>query len=45
MAKEAAMSRLYGGIHYMSDCEVGLTVGKNVGNYAVQRAITDGAGN
>ena len=45
MAQEAAMSRLYGGIHYISDCTVGLTVGKNVGNYAVQRAMTDGAGN
>ena len=45
MAHEAAMSRLYGGIHYRADCEVGLTVGKNVGNYAVQRAMTDGAGN
>ena len=43
MAQEAAMSRLYGGIHYRADCEVGLTVGKNVGNFAVQRAITDGA--
>lgn len=43
MAQEAAMSRLYGGIHYRADCEVGLSVGKNVGNYAVQRAITDGA--
>ena len=43
MAQEAAMSRLYGGIHYRADCEVGLTVGNNVGNYAVQRAKTDGA--
>ncbi|MEO6722854.1 MAG: phosphatase PAP2 family protein [Ferruginibacter sp.] len=43
MAQEAAMSRLYGGIHYRADCEVGLTVGKNVGNFAVQRARTDGA--
>lgn len=43
MALEAAMSRLYGGIHYRSDCEVGLTVGKSVGNYAIQRATTDGA--
>jgi hypothetical protein len=43
MAMEAAMSRLYGGIHFRSDCEVGLVVGKNVGNYAVQRALTDGA--
>jgi len=43
MAMEAALSRLYGGIHYRADCEVGLTVGKNVGNYAVQRALSDGA--
>lgn len=43
MAREASMSRIYGGIHYRSDCEVGLTVGTNVGNYAVQRAKTDGA--
>ena len=43
MAQEASMSRLYGGIHYKSDCQVGLTVGNNVGNYAIQRAMTDGA--
>jgi membrane-associated phospholipid phosphatase len=43
MALEASMSRMYGGIHYRADCEVGITVGKNVGNYAVQRAKTDGA--
>ena len=44
MAEEAARSRLVGGLHYnKSDCGVGLTVGKNVGSYAVQRATTDGA--
>ena len=43
MAQEASISRMYGGIHYRSDCEVGLVVGKNVGNYAIQRARTDGA--
>lgn len=43
MAREASMSRLYGGIHYRSDCEIGLVVGANVGNYAIQRARTDGA--
>jgi len=43
MASEASMSRLYGGIHYRSDCSVGLEVGTNVGNYAVARAKTDGA--
>jgi membrane-associated phospholipid phosphatase len=44
MAEEAARSRFVGGLHYnKSDCGVGLTVGKNVGNYAVLRATTDGA--
>jgi hypothetical protein len=43
MALEASMSRMYGGIHYRADCEVGMTVGKNIGNYGVQRAKTDGA--
>jgi hypothetical protein len=43
MAKEASISRMYGGIHYRSDCETGLLVGKNVGGYAVQRAMSDGA--
>lgn len=36
---------MYGGIHFRADCEIGLEVGKNVGNYAVQRAKTDGADN
>jgi hypothetical protein len=43
MANEASMSRLYGGIHYRSDCEQGLVSGRAVGEYAVQRAMTDGA--
>lgn len=43
MALEASMSRMYGGIHYRADCERGLVVGKNIGDYAIQRAITDGA--
>jgi hypothetical protein len=43
MAVEASLSRLYGGIHYRSDCEVGLEVGKKIGNYAIQRAVADGA--
>ena len=43
MADEASMSRLYGGLHYKSDCTTGLIVGKNVGNFAIQRAVTDGA--
>jgi hypothetical protein len=44
MANDAARSRLVAGIHYnQSDCKVGIDVGKNVGNYAVQRALIDGA--
>lgn len=45
MASEASLSRMYGGIHYRSDCEVGLVVGKNIGGFAISRAQTDGAGN
>ncbi|HEY4109792.1 phosphatase PAP2 family protein [Puia sp.] len=43
MAQEAANSRIYAGIHYEIDCSVGITVGTKVGNYAVKRALTDGA--
>lgn len=43
LTEEASLSRLYGGIHYRSDIEVGKTVGTSVGNYAVQRAMIDGA--
>jgi PAP2 superfamily len=40
---EAAMSRLYGGIHYRTDNEVGLAHGKVVGDYTVRFATHDGA--
>ena len=43
LSNQAAMSRLVGGIHYRIDCEAGLTVGNNVGNYGVLRAQNDGA--
>jgi hypothetical protein len=43
MAKEASDSRLFGAIHYRSDCEKGLILGETVGNFAVARAKTDGA--
>jgi hypothetical protein len=43
MAAEAGLSRLVGGIHFRTDCEVGLSVGNKVGNYAVLRAQNDGA--
>ncbi|HLP95140.1 MAG TPA: vanadium-dependent haloperoxidase [Saprospiraceae bacterium] len=43
MAKEASESRIYGCIHYRFDCEVGLEVGKKVGEYAVTRGRNDGS--
>ncbi|TAG08850.1 MAG: phosphatase PAP2 family protein, partial [Sphingobacteriia bacterium] len=43
MAKEASDSRIFGAIHYRSDCEVGLVQGKKVGAYAITRANADGA--
>jgi hypothetical protein len=36
MGREAAISRLYGGIHFRSDNEVGLQLGRRVGRVAVQ---------
>jgi PAP2 superfamily len=45
MANEASVSRLYGAIHYRSDCEAGLICGKTVGGFAVLRGQNDGAGN
>jgi hypothetical protein len=42
-AMEAAMSRLYGGIHYRKDCLVGLDHGKQVASYTVAFAQSDGA--
>ncbi len=43
MAKEASESRIYGAIHYRSDCTRGLETGNKVGGYAIARALTDGA--
>ncbi|MFZ1527679.1 MAG: phosphatase PAP2 family protein [Ferruginibacter sp.] len=43
MAKEASASRMYGCIHYRSDCEKGLETGNKVGAFAISRARTDGA--
>lgn len=37
IAEEAAMSRLYGGIHYRFDDDVGLALGRNVARWAVER--------
>jgi membrane-associated phospholipid phosphatase len=44
LKEEAAISRLYGGIHYRSDIDVGKVVGRRVGDYTVRFATGDGAG-
>jgi membrane-associated phospholipid phosphatase len=36
LAAEAAVSRLYGGIHFRSDNEAGLELGRLVGEVALQ---------
>jgi hypothetical protein len=36
-AQEAAMSRLYGGIHYRFDNEAGLALGKRIGKAVIER--------
>jgi PAP2 superfamily len=42
-ADQAAVSRLYGGIHYRSDNNEGLTCGQNVAGLVIRRARSDGA--
>jgi membrane-associated phospholipid phosphatase len=39
-AEEAGISRIYGGIHFMSDNTVGLAAGKKVGEYIAQNLFT-----
>lgn len=41
--EEAAISRLYAGIHYRSDIEVGKAHGKRIADYTVRFAQQDGA--
>jgi hypothetical protein len=43
-AKEASESRIYGLIHFRSDCEMGLVHGRKIGDYAISRAKADGSG-
>lgn len=38
-AEEAALSRLYGGIHFPSDNDQGLKLGRQIGQYVVQIAL------
>jgi hypothetical protein len=42
-AREAAESRIYAGIHYRFDAEVGISQGKNVAKYTIDIAKVDGA--
>lgn len=42
-AEEAAISRLYAGIHYRFDNEAGYDTGAQVGQLAIENAIDDGA--
>src|SRR5688572_31183576 len=44
-AKEAAESRFQAGIHFRSDNNVALELGKKVGNKVIQRVKNDGAAN
>ena len=39
-AEEAAISRLYGGIHYRMAADHGLVQGKNVGQHVIERVTT-----
>jgi len=43
LAREASLSRLYGAIHYRSDIEQGMLCGQRIGEFAIERAKTDGA--
>jgi hypothetical protein len=40
-AEEGAMSRLWAGIHFRSDIDAGLTLGRSVGQLVVTRAKED----
>jgi hypothetical protein len=39
---EAVESRLWSGIHFRSDIDVGLSIGRKVGNLVIERAAADG---
>jgi hypothetical protein len=42
-AAEAAESRLWSGIHYRSDIDVGLAMGRQIGEMVIERAAKDGS--
>jgi hypothetical protein len=39
LADQAAISRIYGGIHYRFDMDAGLTLGRTVASYALQHDV------
>ena len=39
-SEEAAVSRIYGGIHYRPACEIGKTQGRAIGNFIKQKIKT-----
>jgi len=39
MVVKAGLSRMYGGIHYRFDCEIGQDLGRNVAAYTLSRAV------
>ena len=43
-ADEAGMSRMWAGIHYRSDIETGLKLGRQVGDLVIEWAKADGSG-
>jgi hypothetical protein len=42
-ATEAVESRLWSGIHFRSDIDVGLAIGRKVGDLVIERAANDGS--
>jgi membrane-associated phospholipid phosphatase len=43
LADEAALSRVYGGIHYRFDGETGLALGRRIAAYAIEKAAREGS--
>ena len=44
LAAEAGEARIWGGIHFRTDVEVGTQLGKDVANAVITYAKSDGAG-
>jgi len=39
MVVKAGLSRMYGGIHYRFDCEIGQDLGRKVAAYTLSQAV------